>query len=73
LSSPRQRLPGSLFPAIHRPAAVDQRQARWINELSAGLNITDLQAAARALRELGDRLETTEQPRPGRKDRDATA
>src|SRR5262245_25944263 len=54
-------------------AAVDQRQARWINELSAGLKITDLQAAARALRELGDRLETNERPGPGRKDRNATA
>jgi DNA-binding MarR family transcriptional regulator len=54
-------------------AAVDQRQARWINELSAGLKITDLQAAARALGELGDRLETNERPGPGRKDRNATA
>jgi len=39
--------------------AVDQRQARWINELAAGLKITDLAAAARVLRDLGDRLETT--------------
>jgi DNA-binding MarR family transcriptional regulator len=38
-------------------AAVDQRQIRWINELSAGLKITDLTAAADVLRELGDRLE----------------
>jgi DNA-binding MarR family transcriptional regulator len=53
-------------------AAVDQRQARWINELSAGLKITDLAAAARALGELGDRLEANERPGPGRKDRDAT-
>jgi DNA-binding MarR family transcriptional regulator len=41
-------------------AAVDQRQARWINELSAGLKITDLAVAARMLRELGDRLESNE-------------
>jgi DNA-binding MarR family transcriptional regulator len=53
-------------------AAVDQRQVRWINELSAGLKITDLAAAARALRELGDRLETNERPGPGGKDRNAT-
>jgi len=38
-------------------AALDRRQARWINELSSGLKITDLAAATRALRELGDRLE----------------
>ena len=36
--------------------AVDQRQARWINELAAGLQITDLAAAAHVLRDLGDRL-----------------
>jgi DNA-binding MarR family transcriptional regulator len=41
----------------HAYAAVDQRQIRWINELSAGLQITDLAAAAGVLRELGDRLE----------------
>jgi DNA-binding MarR family transcriptional regulator len=39
-------------------AAVDRRQARWINELSLGLKITDLAAAARVLRELGDGLQT---------------
>jgi DNA-binding MarR family transcriptional regulator len=37
--------------------AVDQRQARWINQLAAGLQSTDLAAAARVLRDLGDRLE----------------
>jgi DNA-binding MarR family transcriptional regulator len=41
-------------------AAVDRRQARWINELSAGLKITDLAVAARVVGELGDRLETNE-------------
>ena len=40
--------------------AVDQRQARWINELAAGLKIADLAVAARLLRELGDRLENNE-------------
>jgi DNA-binding MarR family transcriptional regulator len=49
--------------------AVDQRQVAWINELSAALTITDLATAARVLRELGDRLETSQQPRPRRKDR----
>ena len=53
-------------------AAVDQRQVRWINELSAGLKITDLAAAVRALRELGDRLETNERPGPGGKERNDT-
>ena len=54
-------------------AAVDQRQAHWINELSTGLKITDLVAAAGVLRELGDRLERAndtagpEMPRPGEK------
>jgi DNA-binding MarR family transcriptional regulator len=40
--------------------AVDQRQARWINHLAAGLKITDLAVAAHTLRELGDRLERNE-------------
>jgi DNA-binding MarR family transcriptional regulator len=40
--------------------AVDQRQSRWINELAAGLQITDLVAAARVLRDLGDRLENNQ-------------
>jgi DNA-binding MarR family transcriptional regulator len=40
--------------------AVDQRQARWINELAAGLQITDLAAAARVLRDIGDRLESNQ-------------
>src|SRR5215469_9229126 len=39
-------------------AAVDRRQAHWINGLSAGLKITDLAVAARVVGELGDRLET---------------
>ncbi len=43
-----------------RYAAVDRRQTRWINELAAGLTVTDLAAAAGMLHELGDRLETSE-------------
>src|SRR5215469_184724 len=39
--------------------ALDRRQIRWINELSAGLKLADLTAAARLLRDLGDRLEMT--------------
>src|SRR5262252_8113025 len=52
--------------------AVDQRQARWINQLAAGLQITDLAAAARVLRDLGDRLESNQRHAPG-KDRNDTA
>jgi len=40
-------------------AALDQRQARWINELAAGLKISDLAATARLLHEISDRLEMT--------------
>ena len=40
--------------------AIDQRQSRWINQLAAGLQITDLAAAARVLRDLGDRLESNQ-------------
>ena len=39
--------------------ALDQRQARWINELAAGLEISDLAATARLLHEISDRLEKT--------------
>lgn len=38
--------------------AVDRRQIRWINELSAGLKPADLENAARLLHDLSDRLET---------------
>ena len=44
--------------------AVDQRQARWINELAAGLKTTDLAAAACVLRDLGDRLESGQRRNP---------
>src|SRR5215470_17520679 len=39
--------------------ALARRQARWINELAAGLKISDLAAAARLLHDLSDRLEAT--------------
>ena len=45
-------------------AALDQQQIRWINELAAGLKISDLTAAARLLHDLSDRLETTARTRP---------
>jgi len=50
--------------------AVDQRQAGWINQLAAGLQITDLAAAARALRDLGDRLESNQRHAPGKDSND---
>ena len=49
-------------------AAVDRRQMRWINELSAGLKLPDLEAAARLLHDLSDRLEIT--ARTGRRRND---
>jgi hypothetical protein len=53
--------------------AVDRRQIRWINELSAGLEISDLTNAARLLRELSDRLENTHRTgRRGDDDDEAT-
>ena len=53
-------------------AALDQRQARWINELAAGLKISDLAAAARLLRDLSDRLEATAPPGERRSENDET-
>jgi DNA-binding MarR family transcriptional regulator len=44
--------------------AIDQRQARWINELATGLKIADLAAAARILHDLGDRLESNQRHGP---------
>src|SRR6266568_770124 len=51
-------------------AAVDRRQMRWINELSAGLKLPDLEAAARLLHDLSDRLELTAQTGRRRNDDD---
>jgi len=51
--------------------ALDGRQTRWINELSAGLKIPDLAAAARLLHDLSDRLETA--ARTDRRGNDETA
>jgi DNA-binding MarR family transcriptional regulator len=56
----RSSLIGLTEPGRQRYAAVDQRQIRWINELSAGLKITDLATTASVLHELGERLETSE-------------
>jgi len=38
-------------------AALDRQQIAWINELSAGLKLSDLAAAGRLLQDLSDRLE----------------
>src|SRR5215470_2398385 len=40
-------------------AALDQWQTRWINELSAGLDSSELTITARLLHDLSNRLETT--------------
>jgi DNA-binding MarR family transcriptional regulator len=40
-----------------RYAAMQRRQAGWINELAAGLEVSELSTAARVLRELSDRLD----------------
>ena len=42
-------------------AALDRQQIAWINELSAGLKISDLVAAACLLDDLSDRLEKAAQ------------
>ena len=40
-------------------AALDRQQIAWINELSAGLKLSDLAAAARLLQDLSEKLERT--------------
>jgi DNA-binding MarR family transcriptional regulator len=40
-----------------RYAAIDRRQIRWSDELAAGIDVDDLNTAARVLRELSARLE----------------
>jgi DNA-binding MarR family transcriptional regulator len=40
-------------------AALQRRQAKWVNELAAGLKRSELATAARVLQELIDRLDTT--------------
>jgi DNA-binding MarR family transcriptional regulator len=68
--SPLIRLTGH---GSQKYAALDRRQIRWINELSAGLEISDLVNAARLLHDLSDRLEN--RARAGRRrndDDDAT-
>jgi DNA-binding MarR family transcriptional regulator len=54
-------------------AALDWRQIRWINELSAGLEISDLANAARLLHDLSDRLEITVRTGQRRNDDDDAA
>jgi DNA-binding MarR family transcriptional regulator len=39
-------------------AAIDRRQICWINELAAGLKLSELATAARLLRDLSGRLES---------------
>jgi DNA-binding MarR family transcriptional regulator len=51
-------------------AALDRRQIRWINELSAGMEISDLANAARLLHDLCDRLEITARTGQRRNDDD---
>jgi DNA-binding MarR family transcriptional regulator len=41
-----------------RYAAVQRRQARWINELAAGMQVSELSTATRVLQQLGNRLDT---------------
>lgn len=55
----RSRLIRLTEPGRQKYAALDARQSRWINELSAGLKLPDLAAAARLLHDLSDRLEAT--------------
>jgi DNA-binding MarR family transcriptional regulator len=43
-------------------AALDGQQITWINELSAGLKISDLAATARLLHDLSDKLEKAPKP-----------
>jgi DNA-binding MarR family transcriptional regulator len=53
-------------------AALDRRQIRWINELSAGLKISDLAATARLLHDLSDKLGMTAPTGPRRNEGDDT-
>src|SRR5919106_724784 len=41
-----------------RYAALQRHQAEWINELAAGMQLSELSTAARVLRQLGNRLDT---------------
>src|SRR5262245_8663321 len=57
-------------PGSQKYAALDRRQIRWINELAAGLESSDLVTTARLLHELSDRLETTAPPGQRRNESD---
>jgi DNA-binding MarR family transcriptional regulator len=56
-----------------RYAAVQRRQVGWINELAAGLEVSELSTTARVLQELGNRLETIAGPAEGSNDEHDTA
>ncbi len=45
--------------------AMQRRQAVWINELAAGLKVSQLSTTARVLQELSDKLETDARGRKG--------
>src|SRR5262245_45755778 len=46
-------------PGSQKYSALDRRQARWINAVAQGLDVSDLAPNDRLLHELGDRLEKT--------------
>jgi DNA-binding MarR family transcriptional regulator len=49
-----------------RYAALDRRQAEWVNRLARGIGRSELEAAARVLDELSARLEADGEPEPTR-------
>jgi DNA-binding MarR family transcriptional regulator len=49
-----------------RYAALDRRQAEWVNRLARGIGRSELEAAARVLDELSARLEADGKPEPTR-------
>jgi DNA-binding MarR family transcriptional regulator len=49
-------------------AAVQRRQVHWVNELAAGLTVSELQTTARVLQELSRRLDTNAPSDDTRKD-----
>jgi DNA-binding MarR family transcriptional regulator len=51
-----------------RYAAMERRQARWINELADGLEVSELSTTARVLQELSDRLDTNARTAEGSND-----
>jgi DNA-binding MarR family transcriptional regulator len=49
-----------------RYAALDRRQAEWVNRLARGIGRSELEAAARVLDELSARLKADGEPEPTR-------